>query len=221
MTFTSRRIERVLLRDRAVAEIRSAILSGRLRPGSTLRDADLIRWLGMSRTPVREALLALGSAGLVDLQGNRAARVADAVPANAISALQTLGVFMRGVLRTSPDQLLAARPQALAMIDTAVLRVEYEDRVAIDRTSADEYHRWADLCQNPVLAGQFHGAIDGLAFRLRGRGPGGQVPWLHVHDTLLEFRHAVDVEDGTRSVSAIERMHMLDRSPIGESAAVA
>lgn len=56
---------RSLLRENAFRAIRAAIVDGTLEPGERLVDADLCRWLGVSRTPVREALARLEAAGLV------------------------------------------------------------------------------------------------------------------------------------------------------------
>jgi DNA-binding GntR family transcriptional regulator len=57
--------ERVLLRDDVYERLRDAIVDGTLEPGEQLRDQELSVWLGVSRTPVREALLRLQQAGLV------------------------------------------------------------------------------------------------------------------------------------------------------------
>src|SRR4051794_41964775 len=48
-------LERDLLRDRAYTTLRDAIVDGTLAPGERLRDQELTEWLGLSRTPVREA----------------------------------------------------------------------------------------------------------------------------------------------------------------------
>jgi len=55
--------------------IRAAILDGRLPPGQRLKEEELARELGISRTPVREALLVLQTEGLVDAAPNRGAVV--------------------------------------------------------------------------------------------------------------------------------------------------
>lgn len=57
--------DRRLLRDDVYGRLRDAIIDGTFEPGEQLRDADLATWLGVSRTPVREALLRLGQTGLV------------------------------------------------------------------------------------------------------------------------------------------------------------
>ncbi len=55
--------------------IREAIIDGRLAPGQRLKEEELARELGISRTPVREALLVLQAEGLVDAAPNRGATV--------------------------------------------------------------------------------------------------------------------------------------------------
>jgi DNA-binding GntR family transcriptional regulator len=59
----------------ATEVIREAILDGRLPPGRRLKEEELAQELGISRTPVREALLMLQAEGLVDAAPNRGATV--------------------------------------------------------------------------------------------------------------------------------------------------
>ena len=60
----------------SVAEvIRQAIVDGGYAPGARLKEEELARELGISRTPVREALLVLQAEGLVDAAPNRGATV--------------------------------------------------------------------------------------------------------------------------------------------------
>ncbi len=68
------------LTDRAAEALRLEIVSNRLPPGATLVESQLVERLGVSRTPVREALKLLAAEGLVDLRRNRAAIVAPLDP---------------------------------------------------------------------------------------------------------------------------------------------
>jgi GntR family transcriptional regulator, rspAB operon transcriptional repressor len=52
-------------RARAAGELRRHLASGRWSPGTVLQEGDLAQELGLSKTPVREALLALSEHGLV------------------------------------------------------------------------------------------------------------------------------------------------------------
>lgn len=64
------------LRQAVVEQLRDAIVSGSFAPGALLRETALARHLGVSATPVREALGELASEGLVEIQAHRLKRVA-------------------------------------------------------------------------------------------------------------------------------------------------
>lgn len=61
--------------DLVAASIRDAILQGKLEPGATLVERRLADMLGVSKTPVREALISLAATGLVTINVNRGVRV--------------------------------------------------------------------------------------------------------------------------------------------------
>ncbi|WP_307447896.1 MULTISPECIES: GntR family transcriptional regulator [Microbacterium] len=61
--------------DEAYRSLGEAIVDGRLKPGDRLRDVELAQLMGISRTPVREALQKLERIGLVEIAANRYTRV--------------------------------------------------------------------------------------------------------------------------------------------------
>jgi DNA-binding GntR family transcriptional regulator len=63
--------------------IKRAILAGELRPGQSLVETELAQLLGVSKTPVREALKTLAGAGLVTMSAYRGATVRAIDPASA------------------------------------------------------------------------------------------------------------------------------------------
>ena len=67
---------RELLRDDVYRRLRDSIVDGTFAPGEQLRDAELAEWLGVSRTPIREALLRLAQGGLVVAHPGRSTTVA-------------------------------------------------------------------------------------------------------------------------------------------------
>ena len=74
---TTAPVRTALLRDTVHDRLRDAIVDGTLAPGEVVRDTELAGWLGVSRTPVREALLRLGDAGLVRAAPGRSTVVAE------------------------------------------------------------------------------------------------------------------------------------------------
>jgi DNA-binding GntR family transcriptional regulator len=63
--------------ERVLLELRDRILRGELRPGVALRQEDLARDLGVSRVPLREALLLLAGDGLLVHRPNQGFHVAE------------------------------------------------------------------------------------------------------------------------------------------------
>ena len=59
----------------AADAIRTAILDGELAPGDRLKEREIAQQLGISSTPVREALQSLDAEGLIELVPNRGATV--------------------------------------------------------------------------------------------------------------------------------------------------
>lgn len=66
--------------DQATEALRDAIMAGRLRPGARLVQQQLAAELGISRTPLREALRRLEQQGLVTVLGNRGLAVTELSP---------------------------------------------------------------------------------------------------------------------------------------------
>ena len=63
--------------DQVYTATRARIMDGTLKRGARIHQEDLADELGVSRTPVREALRRLAAEGLVEMRTNRGARVAD------------------------------------------------------------------------------------------------------------------------------------------------
>lgn len=96
---------RSLLRDDVYLRLRDAIVDGTLEPGEQLRDGELAAWLGVSRTPVREALLRLQQAGLVVARPGRSTSVAT-LDARAIRDAQAVVASMHQLaVREAVSQL--------------------------------------------------------------------------------------------------------------------
>ncbi|MCW8860339.1 MAG: GntR family transcriptional regulator [Deltaproteobacteria bacterium] len=74
---SSRPINRFSMREEVYSTLLGWIMEGELRPGEKLLDKDLAEKMGVSRTPVREALRRLEDKELVESSANRWTRVAE------------------------------------------------------------------------------------------------------------------------------------------------
>lgn len=76
------------LTDQAITKLRNAILGGELKPGELYSATQLGEWLGVSRTPVREAGQQLAKAGLVVVERNKGIRVRSTTLEDLIEGFQ-------------------------------------------------------------------------------------------------------------------------------------
>lgn len=96
-----------LLRDHVYLRVRDLIVDGTLAPGEQLRDSELAEWLGVSRTPVREALLRLQEAGLVSAHPGRATYVTSIDDRATVHAQSVVAAMHRLAVHEAIGQLTA------------------------------------------------------------------------------------------------------------------
>lgn len=90
------RHKRSLLREQAYLSLRDAIVNGTLAPGEKLRDPELEKWLGISRTPIREAMARLETAGLVHTMPGRST-VVSTIDRKAVLDAQAVAAAMHAL----------------------------------------------------------------------------------------------------------------------------
>ena len=114
-------IQRQSTTEQAAAAVRQAILSGRLLPGTPLREAALAAELGVSRSTIREAARVLASEGLVRYQMNRGIVVADITGTDAAD----IYAARAAVELTAADVLTGHRDPAIyAKLEDLVGQIE-------------------------------------------------------------------------------------------------
>jgi DNA-binding GntR family transcriptional regulator len=137
---TSNASPRSLLRDDVYLTLRDAIIDGTFEPGERLRDQELESWLGVSRTPIREALLRLARAGLVTAKPGRATIVAPANPKSVSDAQQVAAALHELATRLAGPSLT---PEALEVMEAANVdfarALAYKD-VALALRADDTFH---------------------------------------------------------------------------------
>jgi len=91
-------------------QILAAVHTGELLPGQRISDAALAEQLGVSRTPVREALLRLREIGVIEASASRFTRVADVTPTQTTQAfvvwLALYGALLDEVIPTAPAEVV-------------------------------------------------------------------------------------------------------------------
>lgn len=132
------RMTRANLKDEVAARLREAIYSGKLRPGSKIDQDEVAAQLGVSKLPVREALITIESEGLVRAVPRRGAFVAPLTPDDILDHYHIYGLVSG----------IAAGRAALALDDEQLDHLGHVLSELRGETSAsrqgdlnDEFHR--------------------------------------------------------------------------------
>lgn len=201
---------RTLLRDTVLERLKAAILDGTLQPGEHLRDDEIEAWLGVSRTPVRDALNELSRAGLVEMAPNRYTRVAIPREEEAFDALQTLGVILGGVTRLAVPYLgPALKKEVLAQLRIVVRRLRADDGPGVNVEAVKLWRIVLRACGNPLLTALCEQTIDGLAFKLRIATVNKIFDFLEHADMFEALAERIKAGDAVGAQLAVERVHLL------------
>jgi GntR family transcriptional regulator of vanillate catabolism len=137
------------LTDQVVLKLREMILRGELPGGQRVAEIPIAERLGVSRTPVREALMVLAQEGLLEMAGKRGYRVVEFGDKEIEDA-----VDLRGILEGTAARLVAEAgpgPELLSVLEACL--VTGAEIVDSERYGVDEDIRWAEMNS------RFHRAI--------------------------------------------------------------
>lgn len=118
--------------DQIAAGLRAKILKGEIKSGQPLRQDEIAAQFGVSKIPVREALVQLKAEGLVDLNPNRGAVVSE------LSAAEADEIY---VMRIALETVVLAR--AIPHLTVSTLQQAEGILDAIDRES--DQVQWGEL----------------------------------------------------------------------------
>lgn len=198
---------RTILSDEVFSVISDAIREGRLSAGQIIRDQDLATQLGVSRTPVREALQRLARMGLVEIAANRFTRVAmldDAQRADSREFIvYMMGAALQMSTRRASDEELT---ETVALFDEIIDASDRDDYAELVRSSIRFYRRLTGITRNHLFV-----AVMGEAALLFERNLVGWTP--HLTDTAerresyVALRAAIMRRDGAGAERIFRHQH--------------
>jgi DNA-binding GntR family transcriptional regulator len=143
---------RMTVGENLYSELLTSILNGRFEPGERINDVALARELGISRTPVREALQRLRTLGVVEAEPNRFTRVAVITPEQVRDNWLVWDALLRGILYETgakvPARIVkAAKQQATAFQKAA----KSNDRKKAAQANIDLFNALTESSNNQYL----------------------------------------------------------------------
>ena len=196
-------IARHSLHDAITSHLRDMIIEGELEPGKRIYEGPLCERLGVSRTPLREALRYLASEGLVELTPQRGASV------RRFSAkdIQDMLVLIRTLeelagrlacIEASDEEIAEVRKLHDDMLDY----YREENRLDYYKTNQRIHSAIAALSHNESLI-QVHASLQSKLKRVRFIGHEGREKWAAAvaeHESMIK---ALEERDAPALVSAL------------------
>ena len=150
------------LSEQLCEKIEEQIVTGALRPGARLDEQELAAEFGVSRTPIREALIQLASAGLVDTRPRRGAVVAEIEPHRLCEMFDVMAELEAMCAR------LAAR--RITEDEIASLRAAHQAcEAARDADNPDAYYWLNELFHRQIYMASHNGFLAEQAISLHRR----------------------------------------------------
>jgi DNA-binding GntR family transcriptional regulator len=147
-------IVRSSLRDQVLAELRQRLVSGQLKAGEIYSAQALAAELGVSGSPVREAMLTLVNQGLMEAVRNRGFRVippSDSDRRNVLQLRLWLEVPAMVRLATMSDVVKARRDEFMALADDIVAAAQRGDLIQYLDSDREFHLGLLGLLENPNL----------------------------------------------------------------------
>jgi DNA-binding GntR family transcriptional regulator len=160
--------------ERAYLELRQRILDGRLPAGHRLKEIELARELGISRTPVRDALSRLSVEGLLDFRPNSGATVAVWSEVHIDQMFRIRAMLEPFAAEIAASQISDAEVSELgnlcAIMEEAARRESSEDLMKLAAANARFHRIIIDAARSDHLAKLISLAVDApLTLRIFSR----------------------------------------------------
>jgi DNA-binding GntR family transcriptional regulator len=129
------------LSDEVATALRERIMSGELRPGARIRLEEVAAQLGVSITPVREALLTLRGEDMVELQPRKGYVVAPLAKQDIADLFQLQGDIAGELAARVAERITDAQLAELTVANAALLRAARARKVDEIERREYEFHR--------------------------------------------------------------------------------
>jgi DNA-binding GntR family transcriptional regulator len=204
------KVERLRLHDTVVDHLRNFIVEGLLAPGMKLNERTLCETLGISRTPLREALKVLAAEGLIDILPNRGASVSQMCEAEIRETFELMSGLEAFAGELACERMTPAELGEIKALHYEMLACREQNDLSGYYSRNQAIHdKINDAARNSALR-QTYIAVNRRLQALRFRSNFQTVKWdsaIRDHEAMIE---ALEARDGKR-MSSILRGHLLDK----------
>lgn len=196
------------LHDTVVEHLRSFIIEGTLGAGTKLNERELCETLGISRTPLREALKVLAAEGLIEISPNRGASVARMSELEIREAFELMSGLEAFAGELACERITADELDQIKALHYAMIVCKNQNDLPGYYQRNRAIHDLINLAARNSALRQTYMALNWRIQALRFRSNLQTPKWdraVHDHEEMIQ---ALEARDGKR-LSAILRQHLL------------
>lgn len=200
-------VEGSALADQIFGIVGNAIVEGMLQPGEKVNDKELAAALGISRTPVREALQRLTWVGLVEVAPSRYTRVTEITDRMVASTLEYTGMQASVALQLAMRHMNAEElAEAVTILDRVIAATEVDDAEGMMNESLSLLGYLVRKSANPIFVAMMAETSLLVTRNLRHLRPErGSAP--HRVECFREMRTAMLAGDADSAEKWFRRQH--------------
>ena len=186
---TIAKVVRQTLHGEVTSRLRDLIVQGHFGPGQRINEVRLGQDLGVSRTPLREAIRTLSSEGLLELMPNRGAIVRSFSMREVIDMIEALSVIEQGCARLACERATEVEIQRFRNLHAEMVeKYDARERLTYFQLNQELHGMLVGLAENETLM-SMHEDIQSRLKRIRFLGNDEPTVWAQAiadHGAMVE-----------------------------------
>jgi DNA-binding GntR family transcriptional regulator len=202
------KLGRQRLHDLVVEHLQNLIIEGVLEPGAKLNEREVCESLGISRTPLREAMKVLATEGLIEIIPNRGAFVSKMNESEITETFEVMGGLEAMSGELAAQRITAAEVAEIRTLHAAMLECRAKNDLPGYYSRNQTIHNKINEAAGNEVLRQVYRSLNRRLLALRFKSNLREDKWDRAVEDHEQMLQALEMRDGKR-LAAILRQHLL------------
>lgn len=204
------KLTRQHLHDSVVEHLRHLIVEAILPAGTKLNERELCETLGISRTPLREALKVLAAEGLIELAPNRGASVSKMSETEIWETFELMSALEALSGELACERISTVELAEIKALHYAMLSCKAQNDLSGYYSRNQEIHNRINAAARNAVLSQTYLSLNRRLQALRFKSNFHQDKWDRAADDHENMIKALEARDG-KALATVLRKHLLDK----------
>ena len=204
------KVERQRLHDLVLGHLQNLIIEGTVEPGSKLNEREVCEQLGISRTPLREALKVLAAEGLIEIVPHRGAFVSKMSESEINDTFELMSALEALSGELAAERMTADGLAEIKALHAAMLVCRAANDLPGYYSRNQRIHNNINAAAGNAVLRQVYLSVNRRLLALRFKSNVRADKWDRAVAEHAQMIEALETRDGKR-LAAILRQHLLDK----------